>query len=357
MSARRTRRRAARAFDEPAVESSAPRLTTRVFFTSEPNGVRSHVSSSTMTGAILLATDGREGCADAVIFAMAMARQNAIPLQILSVVEPLPLRLDEDLAAVPAADIPQHRRDAVHHRVRRQLHELFGRDDPVGINVEEGNAAETILRKAHEWSARLVVIGAGRPDPIGRSKTGPVARVVATQGTTPTVVIARKRWRIPRTIVIGTDFSDESVASACEAVALAAASAVVHVVHVRPVLDFPQMDPSAWSSVYARGAATLFDSLGDSLRAVRSDLKIRNSIVSGRPAEGLRDSAQAVGADMIAVGRHSLSRFDRFWLGSVTEALLEDPPCSVLVTPSRPSADRAGGAESARAHQIMPAAR
>ena len=350
---RRTASRAASA--AIATEHPSPRLTTRVFFTSEPNGVRSQVSMSSATDAILLATDGTEGCDDAVIFAMALARHNEIPLQVLSVVEPLPLGVDEDLAHLPAADIPQHRHDALHHRIRRQIQELFGRDDPIGINIDDGKAAETILQRAREWSARLVVIGAGRRDPFGRSKAGSVARFVATHATIPTIVVARGRWRIPRILVVGTDFSDESIASARSAVALAASNAVAHVVHVRPELDFPQVDPDAWNSVYAQGAAALFDDLGKTLRGVRSDVKIRNTVANGRAAEVLRESAISVGADMVAVGRHSLNKFDRFWLGSVSEELLEDPPCSILVTPSVATSAKSSVSESSREREIMPA--
>ena len=336
-------------------EPPVPRLTTQLLFAREPGAARSRVLQSPVTNAILLATDGGEGCSDAVILAMAMARQDMIPLQILSVVEPLPLQLDSDLAAMPAIDVSQQRDDHAHHRVRAQMRELFGRDDPVGINVEFGKPGEIIVRKAREWSSRLIILGLGERKGLLRRHAGGTAKYVAMHTATPTLVVAPGRWRIPRVVVAGTDFSDASLASIREASAVAAENALLHVVHVRPKIDFPQVDPEAWTAIYSQGVETLFGDLTAHVRALRSDMSVRSSVTSGGPADALRNAAISVGADVIAVGRQSLSRFDRFWLGSTTEALLAETPCSVLVTPA---VERAANivAASSDNQRISPAA-
>ena len=331
---RRTSPRAARTPRPRLVEDTPSTwLTTELVFASEPEASRSRISSSVTTGGILLATDGTEGCTDAVILALAMARENRVPLQILTVVEPLPLGLDEDVAHMPLVNAPLHREDAARHKVREQIHELFGRDDPLGINVEAGESGEVIVRKAKEWSARLIVIGLGRHDIAGRRRGGATARHVALHATVPALVVAPRRWRLPRLIVAGMDFSDESVASARHAAEIAADDAVMHMVHVRPPLDFPRVDPAAWSDVYAQGVATLFDELTHSITELRADLQLRKTVCTGDAAQVLREAAEGIGADVIAVGRRALGPMDRFWLGSTTESLIANTPCSLLVSP------------------------
>jgi len=310
-----------------------PCLTTTLVFDSNPGAIRSRVSQAPTRDAILLATDGSASSADAVIMAMAMARRNGIPLQVLTVVEPLPFGLDDDLASLPVVEVMQMREDESHHRVRRQVLDLFGREDPIGINVEFGKAAETIGRFAGDWHARLVVLGLGVRKRGGRWGASATAMRVATETPVATLAVAAGRSRIPRVIVVGMDFSDASIASAREAAAIAERDALVHLVHVRPAIDFPQVDADAWSVLYEQGVQSLFSEVTEELLKVRADIIVRTTLTSGAVTDALRRTAVATGADVIAVGRHGESRLARFWLGSVTEALLRDAPCSVLVTP------------------------
>lgn len=317
-----------------------PCLTTTLVFDSEPGAIRSRVSQTATTDAILLATDGSAGSADAVIMAMAMARQKALPLQILTVVEPLPLRLGDDLASLPVVEFMQMREDEAHHRVRRQIHDLFGREEPIGINVEFGKAAESIRRLAGEWDAKLIVLGLGLRERGGRWGAGATARRVAAEAPVATLAVAAGRWRIPRVIVVGVDFSAASIVTAREAAAIADCDALIHLVHVRPAIDFPQVDSEAWTALYEQGVQSLFGELTQKLREIGGDINVRTTLTSGAVKDALGQAAVSTGADVIAVGRHGRTRFDRFWMGSVTKALLRDTPCSVLVTPPLPASPR-----------------
>lgn len=319
----------------PSTVVPMPCLTTSLWFDNEPGAVRSRVSQSATTGALLLATDGSAGSRDASILAMALARQHGIPLQILTVVEELPLHLDSDLAALPVVEFMQMREDDAHHRVRAQLHDLMGADHPVGINVEFGNAADTVIRLAREWKVRLVVMGLELRERSGRWRAGATARAVATGSPVGTLAVLDGHWRIPRVIVVGMDFSDAGIAAARAAIAIASQRAVIHLVHVRPAIDFPRVDARAWGPLYQQGVDALFADLIAGLAAQRPDLDFETLMTSGGVCATIRDHARAVEADLIAVGRHGYSHFDRFWIGSVTEELLRETPTSVLVTPPR----------------------
>jgi nucleotide-binding universal stress UspA family protein len=312
-----------------------PCMTTTLMFSSEPGSPRSRVSQEPTPDAILLATDGSTGSADAVIMAMAMARRKGIPLQVLTVVEALPLGLDADLDALPIVEFAQIREDESHHRVRKQILDLFGREEPIGINIEFGSAAETIDRLAAEWQARLIILGLGMRERAGEWGAGATARSVATTAPVATLAVAAGRWRIPRVIVVGMDFSEASLTAARDAVAITEPNAVLHLVHVRPSIDFPRVDARAWAALYDQGVQALFREITDELRALAPEIAVRTTLTSGVITDALRQAAVSDGADVIAVGRHGQSRLKRLWLGSVTTALLRDAPCSVLVTPAR----------------------
>jgi nucleotide-binding universal stress UspA family protein len=58
-------------------------------------------------------------------------------------------------------------------------------------------------------------------------------------------------------------------------------------------------------------------------------------VCEGRPAESLLAFAQSLRADLIVMGSHGRSGFERFVLGSVTEQTLRNATCPVLTVPPR----------------------
>ena len=63
---------------------------------------------------------------------------------------------------------------------------------------------------------------------------------------------------------------------------------------------------------------------------------------SGSPVRGILDEAAVTHSDLIVVGTHGHSGFDRLALGSVTEKILRKAPCAVLTVPppvAEPPAD------------------
>jgi nucleotide-binding universal stress UspA family protein len=62
------------------------------------------------------------------------------------------------------------------------------------------------------------------------------------------------------------------------------------------------------------------------------------SLRDGPVVPGILAAARDVGADVIVMGTHGRSGFERLALGSVTEKVLRKAPCPVLVVPSREDA-------------------
>ncbi|MEO8650030.1 MAG: universal stress protein [Acidobacteriota bacterium] len=68
----------------------------------------------------------------------------------------------------------------------------------------------------------------------------------------------------------------------------------------------------------------------ESVPAVSSD------VLFGSPDSRIVETAEEMGADLVIVGSHGYSRWERLLLGSVSDSVVHHAPCSVLVvrTPS-----------------------
>jgi nucleotide-binding universal stress UspA family protein len=58
---------------------------------------------------------------------------------------------------------------------------------------------------------------------------------------------------------------------------------------------------------------------------------IQTSVVEGNPKREIIDAAKSFGADLIVVGSHGYGFIDRLLLGSVSNYVIHNSPCSVLV--------------------------
>lgn len=142
-------------------------------------------------------------------------------------------------------------------------------------------------------------------------------------------------------ILCPTDFSDCSRrAFACATAVARAYDARVTMLHVCASVPVPGLMPAVGAEGLQRGLLTDED---------RRDLveEMRRSAVPCTPdvpidfvveeASDVRHEilarADAIGADLLVMGSHGRSGFDRFVLGSVTERIVRQAACPVLVVP------------------------
>jgi nucleotide-binding universal stress UspA family protein len=139
-------------------------------------------------------------------------------------------------------------------------------------------------------------------------------------------------------ILCPVDFSPASAHSLKYAVALArwyhAPITVLHVADARP--DVP-MEPSF--GILPRGAAVLAPAETDRLLAAirtfvdagaHGDVSLEPMVRSGLATREILEVADELSADLIVVGTHGHSGFDRLVMGSVTEKILRKARCGVL---------------------------
>jgi nucleotide-binding universal stress UspA family protein len=121
-------------------------------------------------------------------------------------------------------------------------------------------------------------------------------------------------------------------------------SAELVMLHVAPTP--PQMTPPPVCGI----SATLPIDFGEEERRLVGELKafvrpvvptVRTEnlrVVTGGPVLQILEEAAAVRADLIVMGTHGLSGFERLMLGSVAERVLRKAPCPVLTVPRSVSA-------------------
>jgi nucleotide-binding universal stress UspA family protein len=92
-------------------------------------------------------------------------------------------------------------------------------------------------------------------------------------------------------------------------------------------------DTSEFEKTARENAAKILAETSDKLKAFTDAGKITIStdILFGSPDSRIVETAEEWNADLIVVGSHGYSRWERLLLGSVSDSVVHHAPCSVLV--------------------------
>lgn len=139
-------------------------------------------------------------------------------------------------------------------------------------------------------------------------------------------------------ILCPIDFSDTSIRALSYATAFAKwYEARLEVVHVVPAFGDDGAAPRSAAASDPRGAMSHDDVIAGirrSLDAVgASGIDTRALALEGRAPDLIAERARALPADLLVMGSHGRSGFNRLLLGSVTEKVLRMSPCPVLTVP------------------------
>jgi len=145
-----------------------------------------------------------------------------------------------------------------------------------------------------------------------------------------------------KTIVCAVDFSDGSPEVAAYAAALAtAAGATILCLYVAPSLaeyvgfSVPQ---ASLDHVIDDVVASAEESMTAFTAAQFTGLAVRGLVRAGYPAEEILRAAAENHADLIVMGTHGRTGFDRMLFGSVAEKVVTAADCPVLTVKPRPAA-------------------
>jgi nucleotide-binding universal stress UspA family protein len=144
-------------------------------------------------------------------------------------------------------------------------------------------------------------------------------------------------------VVVCTDGSELAVDAAKAGLALLRADATVIVVTVQQDDDYTLvsgtgmaggvMSPEEFDALSRQAAAESHTILDEAVNELGLGA-VRTEVLRGGPGPAVCDFAEQVSADVIIAGTHGRGGFKRALLGSVSDYIVRNAPCSVLVTNS-----------------------
>ena len=210
----------------------------------------------------------------------------------------------------------------------------------VRSEVLTGTAWSELIRKANEWEPDLVVLGSQERTAFGRFILGSVSTKVATDSNY-SVRVAREpaasRRNKPPRIMIGVDGSRESERAVREVGSRVwPAGTEVQIISVDEGISHQSISPiipitsELIDEEKTLGARNMVHWAQSELNAIGLDTS--SYVVKGDPKRVLIEKGVEWNVDSIFVGaRRFTSAFERFWLGSVSTALVTKAYSSVEV--------------------------
>lgn len=81
-------------------------------------------------------------------------------------------------------------------------------------------------------------------------------------------------------------------------------------------------------------AAKILSETCEKLEGICKNMTVTSEVLFGSPESRIVETAEESGTDLIIVGSHGYSRWERLLLGSVSQSVVHHAPCSVMVVRS-----------------------
>lgn len=204
-----------------------------------------------------------------------------------------------------------------------------------GLAVGLAPAHRMLVEEASEAHADLIVVGAS--ERRGGAILGSTADRVMRKATCP-VLVRRGSLRLPlRQVVLGVDLSPPSADayrfSRTFLAALGGADPEVAVTFVVSELLPGQLPPQFGAERVRRFAAEELERFVAASGGLLPNARLR--VLEGEAADEIARAATDAATDLVVVGTHGRSGFERYLAGSVAAEVVRASPCSVLVVPPR----------------------
>lgn len=276
--------------------------------------------------AIVVASDLSRRSLIAISRGAQLAKDLGLPLHIVHIV-------DADLPPSARAALVQGAAD-----ILRRACEAHGVEP--AVEVIGGNAHTAVSRYALDVGAGLIVVGAHDEAKGGFFHFNETTAARIARSCPLPVLLARTEPAGPyRQAVIGIDFSIFALA-AIRQVRRLAPQTVLHLIHAYQVPFRTRLGTEEFLAEIKAGARQEFNRFleEDMAQLVRQAglpntgaSMLRNEVVEGTPYLVLTQAVEKLGADLLAVGTHGSGSVAQMIWGSVATALLENPPCDLLV--------------------------
>jgi len=285
-----------------------------------------------MSRTILVATDGTPAALGALRLARELENEKSVQVEVLGVVEPVPVFDAGFLVALPEMDLYESRQDALRHEIENQLEEATGSRAHWPVGVEAGLPGPRIVKRAKDQQADTIFIGLGRHRGVDRVFGTETALQVIRLSHIPVLAVPQDAQELPASAALGVDFSHFSQRAAGAAVGVMKAPWDAHMVHVMSGMEFLPTMSEEWRVDYE---SELRERLADLAHGLPTPggCKVHIHVLEGEPAHELLTFSEHSEVDLLVAGSHGHSFVGRLLMGSVSTRLIRGAHKPVLVIP------------------------
>ena len=285
-----------------------------------------------MSRTILVATDGTPAVLGALRLARRLEVEKGVKVEVLGVVEPVPVFDAGFLVALPEMELYESRQGALRQEIENQLEEVAGSREAWPIRVEAGLPGPRIVKWAEDRKADTIFIGLGRHRPMDRVFGTETALQVIRLSHIPVLAVPEDAETLPSSAVLGVDFSHFSHRAARAALGLMGAPWEAHMVHVMSGMEFLPTMSEEWRVDYETELTDRLDELAQGL-TIPGGCSVQTHILEGEPSNELLAFSEDRDMDLLVAGSHGHSFVGRLLMGSVSTRLIRGAHKPVLVIP------------------------
>jgi len=203
--------------------------------------------------------------------------------------------------------------------------------------LRKGNSADAVIRTADRLSMNLILIGSSEITKDDKFKLGTTAEKIIRKSEVPVWVVKKNSDVEIKSVFCPVDFSDESKRALTNAVYLAMtfkARLIIYSVYELYDKSFPRFDPK--SGGLNKLAKTEHEKKLDKfMKAVKTaGLDHKVIVKGGDPATQIAKGINKLKPDLLIMGTTGKSGLSRWLMGSVTEKVTREVPCSFITVKS-----------------------
>ncbi|WP_373503683.1 universal stress protein [Aestuariivirga sp.] len=208
------------------------------------------------------------------------------------------------------------------------------------IEIIAGSAKTEVVRYALDVSAKMIVVGRHDEEKDGFFQfSDTTAGKIARLSPLPVLLVKDEPARPYRAVVVGVDFSIYSLSAIRHASSIAPDGSL-YLIHAYQVAFRSRLGTEEYLAEVKKDARQAFDrfmtqEMAELTRRASvpqaKDASLQSEVIEGMPYEVLVGSVKRLDVDLLVVGTHGAGRLARTIWGSVAAALLEDPPCDLLI--------------------------
>ena len=282
---------------------------------------------------LFLALDNDDNAPAAIQVTDALARRGALPT-VLRTMELMPAvaGTGESMIVYTESVLGEDFYRGQEGIIVSTMRKVLGADRPWPVRVVVGEAASTIVSEAQSGNAEVLVLGIHHHGTFAQALGENTATRVMSHAGMPVIGVRPDTQKLPRRIMVATDFGDASIEAAHLAANLVNPGGTVILVHATlPTPILVEGDEGA-ALVQREGIEHAFLNLSVEISEGR-EIHVETVTRTGDAATELLATAEQIAPDMIATASQRHGFLDRLILGSVSRTVVRDGHWSMLVTP------------------------